>query len=224
MRTVVGMYDTLEVARHVVDDLVRAGFGRENISLVAADRQAVYAPYVDNTTATGDGVTRDIVVGDVDQDGFVEREAVVRGPIERGDLAVGSEVAEGAGIGALIGGLGGLLVGLGALAIPGVGPIIAAGPILAAITGAGLGAVTGGMVGALVDLGIPDTEAQVYAEGVRRGYNMVAVQAPESRVDQAKLIMDRAGLVDMQQHVGEWRETGWNRFDPNAEPYVRPAV
>jgi hypothetical protein len=215
------MYDNLEIARHVVDDLVRAEFGRENISLVAADQQKVYTPYVDRAAAPSDGLTREVVVGDVDQDGFVEREAIVRGRIERAH-AVGSEVAEGAGIGALIGGLGGLLVGLGALAIPGVGPIIAAGPILAAITGAGLGAVTGGMVGVLVDLGIPDAEAHVYAEGVRRGYNMVAVQAPESRVDQAKLIMDRAGLVDLQQHVGEWRETGWNQFDPNAEPYMRP--
>lgn len=218
MRTVVGMYENLDVARHVVDDLVRAGFGRDHISLVAADQQKVYTPYVGRAPLADDGLTREVVVRDVDQDGFVEREAVVRGASD------GSEVAEGAGIGALIGGLGGLLVGLGALAIPGVGPIIAAGPILTAITGAGLGAVTGGMVGALVDLGIPDAEAQVYAEGVRRGYNMVAVQAPESRVDQAKLIMDRAGLVDMQQHVGEWREAGWNRFDPDAEPYAHPAV
>jgi len=204
MKTVVGMYENLSVARHVVDDLVRAGFGRENISLVAADREGVYSPYV-----AGDGIN---VAGDVDGE-----------TVARRDLPDGSEVAEGAGIGALIGGLGGLLVGLGALAVPGVGPIIAAGPILAAITGAGLGAVTGGMVGALVDLGIPDTEAELYAEGVRRGYNMVAVQTPESRVDQAKLIMDRAGLVNLHQHAGEWR-AGWDRFGPSSEPYTRPAI
>lgn len=205
MRTVVGMYENLAVARHVVDDLVRAGFGREHISLVAADRDQVYSPYVDSMGNPRDAVTYDVASRSADGAGD------------------GSEVAEGAGIGALIGGLGGLLVGLGALAIPGVGPIIAAGPILAAVTGAGLGAVTGGMVGALVDLGIPDEEAEVYAEGVRRGYNMVAVQTPESRVDQARLIMERSGLVDMQQRVGEWREAGWNRFDPNAEPLPRPA-
>jgi hypothetical protein len=191
------MYESLSIARHVVDDLVRAGFGRENISLVAADAERVYSPYVDrdldgNSTVTGDVVTS--TAGD------------------------GSEVAEGAGIGALIGGLGGLLVGLGALAVPGIGPIIAAGPILAAITGAGLGAVTGGMVGALVDLGIPDTQAELYAEGVRRGYNMVAVQTPESRVDQAKLIMDRAGLVNLEQHASEWRSG-----EPAGSPVLRPA-
>lgn len=219
MRTVVGMYENLGVARHVVDDLVRAGFGRENVSLVAADQEQLYSSYVEGTAVPRDRVTRDVVSQDVDNDGFVERDVVLRG-----ENAGGSDVAEGAGIGALIGGLGGLLVGLGALAIPGVGPIIAAGPILAAVTGAGLGAVTGGMVGGLVDLGIPDAEAQVYAEGVRRGYNIVAVQSPESRADQARLIMDRAGLINLEQHVGEWREAGWDRFDPNAEPYLRPAT
>lgn len=207
MRTVVGMYENLAVARHVVDDLVRAGFGRENISLVAADQEQVYTPYVDGMGNPRDAVTYTAASRDAD-----------------GSTGEGNEVAEGAGIGALIGGLGGLLVGLGALAIPGVGPIIAAGPILAAVTGAGLGAVTGGMVGALVDLGIPDEEAEIYAEGVRRGYNMVAVQTPESRVDQARLIMERAGLVDMDQRVGEWRESGWDRFDPEAEPMPRPAA
>lgn len=207
MRTVVGMYENLAVARHVVDDLVRAGFGREHISLVAADQNQVYTPYVDRMGNPRDAVTYTAASRDAD-----------------GRAGEGREVAGGAGIGALIGGLGGLLVGLGALAIPGVGPIIAAGPIVAAVTGATMGAVTGGMVGALVDLGIPDEEAEIYAEGVRRGYNMVAVQTPESRVDQARLIMERAGLVDMEQRVGEWRESGWDRFDPEAEPLPRPAA
>jgi hypothetical protein len=184
------MYESLSIARHVVDDLVRAGFGRENISLVAADSERAYSPYVDRA---GDSVIREV--------------------------SDGSEVAEGAGIGALIGGLGGLLVGLGALAIPGIGPVIAAGPIVAAITGAGLGAVTGGMVGALIDLGIPDTQAQLYAEGVRRGYNMVAVHTPESRADQARLIMDRAGLVNLEQHASEWRSG-----EPVVTPATRPAT
>jgi hypothetical protein len=58
------------------------------------------------------------------------------------------DTAKGAGIGAAIGGLGGLLLGLGALAIPGIGPVIAAGPLAAALAGAGIGAVTGGIIGA----------------------------------------------------------------------------
>jgi hypothetical protein len=197
------MYEQLEVARHVVDDLVRAGFGRENISLIAADRENVYSPYVGR---------------DIDGNGVVIGDEVRRTEPDS------SEIAEGAGIGALIGGLGGLLVGLGTLAIPGIGPIIVAGPILAAITGAGLGALTGGLVGALMELGIPDEQANIYAEAVRRGYHMVAVQTPESRVDQARLIMDRAGLVNLEQHTGEWRASGWNRFDPAGEPSMQPVV
>lgn len=65
---------------------------------------------------------------------------------------LGDGTAKGAGIGAVLGGLGGLLVGLGALAIPGIGPVIAAGPIITTLAGAGVGAVAGGMVGALVDI------------------------------------------------------------------------
>jgi hypothetical protein len=208
MKTVVGVYEQLSVARHVVDDLVAAGFGREHISLVAADQDQVYAPYVGR---------------DIDGNGIVTDDEVALRTDARPPRPDGSEIAEGAGIGALIGGLGGLLVGLGALAVPGVGPIIAAGPILAALTGAGLGAVTGGLVGALVDLGIPNEEADLYAEGLRRGYSVVAVQSPDERVDQARLIMDRAGLIDLQQRAGEWRATGWSRFDPTLEPTMRPA-
>src|SRR6185503_10222365 len=87
--------------------------------------------------------------------------------------------AVGAGTGAVIGGIGGLLVGLGALAIPGIGPIIAAGPLVSALVGAGVGAVTGGLVGALTSLGVPEAEAGYYAEGVRRGGALVTAQIPE---------------------------------------------
>src|SRR5690554_4432918 len=86
---------------------------------------------------------------------------------EQENIADGT--ATGAGIGAALGGLGGLLVGLGALTIPGVGPIIAAGPIATTLLGAGIGAVGGGVIGALVDLGMPDEEAGYFAEGIRRG-------------------------------------------------------
>src|SRR5262245_54880675 len=86
-------------------------------------------------------------------------------------------VAESAGAGAIggtaVGGIAGLLVGIGALAIPGVGPVLAVGPLLTAIgstaADAGIGAATGGMIGALVGLGIPEEEANFYAEGVKRG-------------------------------------------------------
>jgi len=124
--------------------------------------------------------------------------------------------AAGAGIGAAIGGLGGLLLGLGALAIPGIGPIIAAGPIVAALAGAGVGAVTGGILGVLVDLGVPQESAEAYAESVRRGNVLVVAQVEDNRVDEATRIMQRTGLLDIDSQAKDWRANGWNGFDPNA--------
>jgi hypothetical protein len=132
----------------------------------------------------------------------------------------GDDVAKGAGIGAAIGGLGGLLVGLGALAIPGVGPVIAAGPLLAALTGAGVGAVTGGIVGALVDLGIPDEQAHIYSEGLRRGHVLVIAQAPDASADAVTRIMERPGLIDIHRQADTWRASGWRSFDPNLDTAV----
>jgi len=130
--------------------------------------------------------------------------------------------AAGAGIGAAIGGLGGLLLGLGALAIPGIGPVIAAGPIAAALAGAGVGAVTGGMIGVLVDLGVPQESAEAYAESVRRGNVLVAAQVEDNRVNEATRIMQRTGLIDIDRQAQEWRASGWKGFDVNATP-VAPA-
>lgn len=134
--------------------------------------------------------------------------------------AGGDDVAKGAGIGAAIGGLGGLLVGLGALAIPGVGPVIAAGPLLAALTGAGVGAVTGGIVGALIDLGIPDEEAHIYSEGLRRGHVLVIAQVPDASANAVTRIMERPGLVDIHRQADTWRASGWKSFEATPDTVV----
>lgn len=135
----------------------------------------------------------------------------------------GTAAAEGAATGALaggaLGGIGGLLLGLGALAIPGVGPVIAAGPIAAGLTGAAVGAATGGLIGALAGWGIPEEEAGYYAEGVRRGGTLVGVQAEEHEVDRALQLMNRFGPVDIERRSSEWRSSGWTGFDPDAEAY-----
>lgn len=134
------------------------------------------------------------------------------------------EAAKGAVTGAVaggaLGGLAGVLLGLGAFAIPGIGPVVAAGPIAAGLAGAGVGAVTGGLLGALVGWGIPEEEAQLYAEGVRRGSTLVAVKAPEHRVDEAVSIMNRYGPVDIESRSETWRESGWAGYDPDADPYT----
>jgi len=124
--------------------------------------------------------------------------------------------AAGAGVGALIGGLGGLLLGLGALAIPGIGPVIAAGPIAATLAGAGIGAVTGGIIGALVDMGVPKESAEAYAESVHRGNALVAAQVEDNRANEATRIMQRKGLIDIERQAQDWRASGWKGFDATA--------
>jgi len=135
-----------------------------------------------------------------------------------------SSAAEGAGAGAVgggvLGGVLGLLVGVGALAIPGIGPIVAAGPLVAALTGAGIGAATGGIIGALVGAGIPEEDAGFYAEGIRRGGTLVMVKASDDMAQNAYDVMRRYGAVDVDERSGNWRETGWGGFDTNASPYT----
>src|SRR3954466_16335497 len=92
-----------------------------------------------------------------------------------------SGAGTGATLGTLVGGRAGLLAGLGALAIPGLGPIVAAGWLVAALTGAGVGAAAGGLIGALTQAGIGEEQAEVYAEGIRRGSNLVTVRTDDSR-------------------------------------------
>lgn len=130
--------------------------------------------------------------------------------------------AEGAGIGAVeggvIGGLAGFLAGIGALAIPGIGPVVAAGTLAATLGGAGLGAAagaaTGGIVAALIDTGIPEEEAHFYAEGVKRGGILVMVHPTDpSGVDTAVTILKRANAINVEEERSQWESEGWNRYD-----------
>jgi len=141
-----------------------------------------------------------------------------------GNTRAGEDAAFGATSGGLMGGLGGLLVGLGALAIPGIGPVIAGGSLAAALgsaaVGAGVGAASGGLIGALVGAGIPDEDANVYAEGVRRGGALVTVQASDSTMaSQAADIMDRHNVQDIDNLGQNYRSAGWTRFDETAGDY-----
>jgi len=130
-----------------------------------------------------------------------------------------SATAKGALTGAVVGGGAGLAASLAGLAIPGIGPIIAAGPIVATLAGAGTGAVAGGLIGGLVDLGVPESHAQYYAESVRRGGALVTVRADEVRADEVQAILREHGAVDIEGRVERWRESGWERFDAEAPPY-----
>jgi hypothetical protein len=106
--------------------------------------------------------------------------------------------ATGATAGVVLGGALGWLAGIGSLAIPGVGPFIAAGPIMALLAGAGAGAVTGGMVGALIGLGLPEYEAKRYEGRIKQGGILLSVHCDNSDwVHRAKQIMERTGASDI---------------------------
>jgi hypothetical protein len=127
-----------------------------------------------------------------------------------------SYTAAGAGAGAVLGGIGGLLVGIGALALPGIGPVIAAGPLATTLLGVGVGAAAGGLIGVLMDVGIPEDEAHYYAEGLRRGGAVVTASTQdEMMVERATNIFERHGAVDIDRRADEWRQSGWTGYDPN---------
>ncbi|HYO79867.1 MAG TPA: hypothetical protein VES20_00575 [Bryobacteraceae bacterium] len=130
-----------------------------------------------------------------------------------------SDVVADAGIGAAIGGVGGLLLSAaGALTIPVIGPILAAGPIAAALTGAGIGAAAGGLIGALTESGIPEEHARHYAEGIRRGDVLVTVHAPEGREDEVSDVLDSYNAVDVDERVRAWQDRGWSGYRDDAQP------
>src|SRR3954462_12725977 len=118
----------------------------------------------------------------------------------------------GATSGAVIGGGLGWLAGIGALAIPGLGPLIAAGPIVAALAGAGAGGVVGGITGALVGMGIPEYEAKRYEGRVKDGGILLSVHADDSKWTKlAKEIMERTGAEDISS-TGE-AKADWEKTD-----------
>jgi hypothetical protein len=106
--------------------------------------------------------------------------------------------AAGAGSGAVLGGTLGLLAGIGALAIPGVGPLIAAGPIMAGLAGIGVGGAIGGFAGALIGMGIPEYEAKRYEGRLQKGGILLSVHCDSSdEIDRAKEILERTGGEDI---------------------------
>jgi hypothetical protein len=196
-RTIARLYDTHETAAEVVRELEAAGIPDTDISLVTNNRDNQYAaaPSAPNTAERTDAESR-----------------------------AASGAGTGATTGAVLGGGAGLLAGLGMLAIPGVGPVVAAGWLVATLAGAGagaaVGAAAGGLVGSLTAAGVPEREAHVYAEGVRRGSSLVTVRTDDSSVTRVEAIMARHQPVDWQARDRDYRGAGWTGFDPDAPAYT----
>jgi hypothetical protein len=191
MKTVVGLFDNFTEAQRVLQALIDGGYSRTDISLVAADREGKYADELYGRTTEGE----------------VETDA-------------GSSAVAGAVGGGLLGGAAGLVVGLAALTIPGLGPVIAAGPLASALVGAGVGIVTGGVLGALVGWGIPEEHAEYYAEGIRRGGTLVAVKAEENQVNDISNIMQRYNPVNIEKRSATWQQSGWSGFEADDDDYI----
>jgi len=131
-----------------------------------------------------------------------------------------SGTATGIVAGGALGGAAGLAASLMGLAIPGIGPILAAGPIAAALAGAGAGAVAGGLIGGLTDAGVSETHSEDYAEAVRRGGALVTIRADDARADEAEAIIRRHGAFDIEDRATQWKSTGWAGYNPDAEPFT----
>ena len=113
----------------------------------------------------------------------------------------------------------GLLAGLGIMAIPVLGPVVAAGWLASTALGVEAGAAAGGLIGSLVDAGEDEDTAHVYSESIRRGGTLVTVRTDEGRGSDVQAILDRHQPIDPMARGAEYRQKGWTNFDPNAEPY-----
>ena len=189
------LFDNHDQAARAVRDLEAAGIPHEDISLIANNTEG-----------------RHLTEGrrDPANDGVHESKA-------------GEGALKGATTGGLLGGGAGLLAGLGMLAIPGLGPVVAAGWLastaVGAVVGAAAGGATGGLLGALKHAGHTDEEAHVYAEGVRRGGTLVSVRTAND-VDRARAegILNGAG-VDAVTRGADYRANGWKAFNPDGAFY-----
>lgn len=140
------------------------------------------------------------------------------GAVEKNDAAADAGI--GAGIGATLGGAGGLLAGLGIMAIPGVGPVVAAGWLIStaagAIAGAVAGGATGGIIGALTGAGVPEDDAHVYAESIRRGGTLVTARVDDAEAPRLNALLQQHKSVDVSQRRAAYEGEGWTAFDVDA--------
>jgi len=192
--TIVAAYENFDAANKAVQGLVSDGFSRDDIGLA-----------VNNGTRKGEYSNLE---------GNVDKYEDVTGP-------------EGGAFGATVGGIAGAVVALSAIVIPGIGPIIAAGPLVAllggatgAVIGGTAGAISGGVAASFIHLGISDDEADYYAEAIRRGNAVVTVSAKdENQASQITNILRRYQPINLKRRADQWREKGWQGFDPKGETY-----
>jgi len=193
------LYDDHTTAIQTLHELEAAGIPSGEISLIASNADNWY---------TGQGSPASSTRHDRDRDGLDDR---------------GEGAATGAGIGATVGGVAGLLAGLGMIAIPGIGPVVAAGWLASTAAVAAAGGVAGGILGGLAEAGVSEEDAHVYAEGVRRGGTLLTVRVPDGQRTRVEAILDRSS-VNIWERGMAYRKSGWNSFDPSLSPYTADQI
>jgi hypothetical protein len=202
-RIITGLFDRYEDARRAVGALEAAGVAKSQISIVANNADNRYQ-----------------LAGEA-------------GPSPLGQPVVahsraGAGAGTGAALGGTVGGGAGLLAGLGVLAIPGIGPVLAVGWLVAtaagAAAGAAVGGAAGGLIGAMVREGVPEDAAHTYAEGLRRGGTLITVRAEEAQADGIAAIFADHNAIDPKPRAAAWRDSGWTGFDENAAPYSEAQI
>jgi len=222
MRTIARLYDSHADAVQVVQDLEAAGIPHSDISLVGRNGTESRPTTTTGTTA---GVAGTGLGGTTTADAPLTTGAGYRDPAAAPvEDEPSTRTGAGASIGTIIGGGAGLLAGIGALAIPGVGPVVAAGWLIATLTGAGVGAAAGGILGALTNAGISHEDAHVYAEGLRRGGNLVTVRVDEAQAARVEQILNSRTYADPAQRRSEYTAGGWSRFDETADPLAPTGI
>ncbi|ACL58520.1 conserved hypothetical protein [Methylobacterium nodulans ORS 2060] len=196
-RTLSALFDSYDDAATAVRKVEAAGVPHSDISIVASNE--------------GDRYSRHVTTGHVTTD--------------TGETAhkASDGAAAGASIGTVLGGGAGLLTGLGLMAIPGVGPVVAAGWLVSTLAGAGVGAAAGGIIGSLTGAGLSEDEAHTYAEGVRRGGTLVTVRADDATADRVADILKEHGSVDLDQRAQSWRSEGWSGRHDTTGSFSNPA-
>lgn len=139
----------------------------------------------------------DYSVGQLRQQGFRQEEISIVAKQTEDTEGYNDSIADGVATGGAIGGIGGLMAAAGALAIPGFGPIIALGPIAAALSGA----VAGGVAGGLIDYGIPAERGREYEEQIRRGKVLAIIKVDSSKASQAANILRQNGAANVEMHT-----------------------
>ena len=192
------LYDNFPAAENAVRALEASGVKAGDISIVASNAEGWY-----KNNKTTDAHLVD-AKHDKDRDGVDDRVEGAR---------------TGAGVGGAVAGAGGLLAGLGVLAIPGIGPVVAAGWLASTVAGLVAGGAVGAGVGALAESGVAKEDQDVYAETLRRGGALVVARVPDADKARYQSVLANSA-VDVAGRGALYRKSGWQRFDETAPVFT----